>query len=122
MWAVTTWSFCSFTRKVVLGRVSTTSPSIWIASSFAIETCRCSGNRADCDAGALPAQLIVSPAPHAVPAGHQLSEFCLEPGAGQVAAAQPRQVRARHLAIDQRNVESPALLDQPGQRDFRRVG
>src|ERR1700758_3270752 len=34
MWAVTTWPFFSFTRKVVLGRVSTTSPSIWIASSL----------------------------------------------------------------------------------------
>ncbi len=34
---MTTWPFFSFTRKVVLGRVSTTSPSIWIASSFAIQ-------------------------------------------------------------------------------------
>src|SRR5256885_10228160 len=36
MCAVTTWPFFSFIRKVVLGRVSTTSPSIWIASSLDI--------------------------------------------------------------------------------------
>src|SRR6185437_4956148 len=36
MCAVTTWPFFSFTRKVVLGSVSTTSPSIWIASSLDI--------------------------------------------------------------------------------------
>src|SRR4051812_12234424 len=36
MCAVTTWPVFSFTRKVVLGKVSTTSPSIWIASSFDI--------------------------------------------------------------------------------------
>src|SRR5688572_18702851 len=112
MWAVTTWSFCSFTRKVVLGRVSTTSPSIWIASSFAIATCRCSGNRADCDAGALSAQLIVSRAPHAVRGGDQLREFRFEPAARNMAAAEAREVGARHLAIDQRHVESPAFLDQ----------
>src|SRR5215831_8772798 len=36
MWAVITWPFLSFTRKVVLGRAWMTSPSIWIASSLAI--------------------------------------------------------------------------------------
>src|SRR5690242_101316 len=34
MCAVITWPFFSFTRKVVLGRVWMTSPSIWIASSL----------------------------------------------------------------------------------------
>src|SRR5215471_18419159 len=34
MWAVITWPFLSFTRKVVLGRAWMTSPSIWIASSL----------------------------------------------------------------------------------------
>src|SRR5215471_12963146 len=34
MWAVITWPFFSFTRKVVFGRVWMTSPSIWIGSSL----------------------------------------------------------------------------------------
>src|SRR5690348_7526733 len=36
MWARTTWPLSSSTRKVVLGRVSTTLPSIWMLSSLAI--------------------------------------------------------------------------------------
>ena len=52
------------TRNVVLGRVSTTSPSIWIASSLAIAPRCCSGNRADCAAGRAHAQLNVALAPH----------------------------------------------------------
>src|SRR6267378_974499 len=45
MCAVTTWPFFSFTRKVVLGRVSTTSPSIWTASSLDIPPLRAPGAR-----------------------------------------------------------------------------
>src|SRR5690554_7637437 len=36
MWPSTIWPFSSLTRKVALGRFSSTSPCIWMTSSFAI--------------------------------------------------------------------------------------
>src|SRR5690348_2968634 len=40
MWAITTWPFSSCTRNMVLGKVSSTVPSISMTSSLAM----CSGN------------------------------------------------------------------------------
>src|SRR5688572_27516446 len=121
MWAVTTWSFFRRTRNVVLGRVSTTSPSIWIASSFAITSRCCSGNRADCAAADPHAQLNVAFPPHGRAGVDQSGELRLEFPARDVAAAEAREVRARHLAIDQRDVPRPALRDEARQGHLRGI-
>src|SRR5688572_16214175 len=121
MWAVTTWSFCRRTRNVVFGRVSTTSPSIWIASSLAITSRCCSGNRADCAAAAPHAQLNVAFPPHGHAGVDESGESRLEVPARDVAAAEAREVRARHLAVDQGHVPCPALRDEAREGDLRSV-
>src|SRR5688572_23622173 len=122
MWAVTTWSFCRRTRNVVFGRVSTTSPSIWIASSLAIAPRCCSGNRADCAAAAPHAQLNVALPPHGDAGIDEFSEARLEIPARDAAAAEACEVWARHLAIDQGYVPRAAYRDEAGERDLRSVG
>src|ERR1700730_16377189 len=127
MCAVTTWPFFSFSRKVVLGRVSTTSPSIWIASSLDIPPLRASGARIGAQSALLlqfAASTSAALARHRASGGRErggrrarvLAQQGLELAAGDGAAAKSREVTRGQLAIDHRQSVAPAHRDQVRER------
>src|ERR1017187_4039110 len=125
MWAVTTWPVFSLTRKAVLGRVSTTSPSNGIASSFDMRPCCARGwdkPGALCIKHPGNAILRSRSAPAAARrtagvAGQQRHELLSR----DLPGAEARQVGTGDLAVDQADVAAAALLDQAGHGHLRGV-
>src|SRR5690242_9451241 len=123
MCAVTTWPFLSFTRNVVLGRVSTTSPSIWIASSLDMGARILPGKAAPVQwrtgQASRSSRCVLAP----VSRGRRnvLPQQCLELGAREEAAAETLEMARRELAVDHDDPFGPAQLDEPGECDFRGV-
>src|SRR5688572_25131193 len=106
MCAFTTCPFFSFTRNVVLGKVSTTSPSICSASSLAIKAFETQGRR------------ILH---KALPQSNLIAQECLELHAGNGAAAESGQVRRGHLAVDDGDAVAATSRHQVRQRHFRGI-
>src|SRR5437870_429489 len=106
MCAFTTCPFFSFTRNVVLGKVSTTSPSICSASSLAIKAFETQGRR------------ILH---KALPQSNLIAQQCLELAAWDRATAESGEVRRGQLAVDDRDAVYAAGLGQVGQRGLRRI-
>src|SRR6185437_8146028 len=104
MCAVTTWPFFSFTRKVGLGRVSTTSPSIWIASSLDIMPLSYRGRALE-QKGRRSA-ICIPFSPSTQRGGLQRDPFLeerLELCPGNAACAQAGEVPGGELAVDHRH-------------------